>query len=81
MHLPRNLEEWSPLELIGFMSVMQMTRQQMADILAIKSVSTVSRWLSGQTIPTKERIAQLRAIIAFHTLLQQQERIVRSRGS
>jgi transcriptional regulator with XRE-family HTH domain len=79
--LPRNIEEWSPLELIGFMSVMQMSRQQMADILAIKSVSTVSRWLSGQTIPTKQRIAQLRAIIAFHNLLQQQARIDRNQDS
>ena len=79
--MPRNIEEWSPLELIGFMSVMQMSRQQMADILAIKSVSTVSRWLSGQTIPTKQRIAQLRAIIAFHNLLQQQARIDRNQDS
>jgi transcriptional regulator with XRE-family HTH domain len=78
--VPRSIEDWKPLELLGFMTAMGMSRQQMADVIGVRNVSTVSRWLNGHTVPTKQRLAQLNALIAARELLLQQVRIERNRG-
>ena len=78
--MTRMFEEWKPLELLGFMTAMGMSRQQMADILGIANVSTISRWLNGQTTPTKQRIAQLKALIAAREILLRQVRDEKKRA-
>ena len=67
-------EEWEPLKLLGFMTATGLSRQQMADLLGVANVSTVGRWLNGDTKPTKQRVAQLNVLIAAREMLLQQVR-------
>ena len=70
-------EGWDPLRLVGFMHLAGLSRRDIADLLGLASVSTVSRWISGRTSPTRERILQLNAMMAMRAWLLQQERISR----